>query len=176
MTGGMTGSGKSGTSTGSGSAVMNDTVPISLSPSSLTSLSDCSVVTSSLSWRMVATAFTVRVAPIPAFGTKRIEIEYTELLSVDDLQSYYSLPLKPSQYGEQAIAHLRIDVAITSGFPLSGLDVTGNQFPVAMDREPPTATAAPAQPAAAPAAIRRRYRLSIMIGLRLRAHLYCLIW
>ncbi len=88
------------------------------------------------------TAFTVRVAPIPAFGTKRIEIEYTELLSVDDLQSYYSLPLKPSQYGEQAIAHLRIDVAITSGFPLSGLDVKGNQFPVAMDREEPTAIAA----------------------------------
>ncbi|MBK6428438.1 MAG: hypothetical protein IPF82_20295 [Blastocatellia bacterium] len=88
------------------------------------------------------TAFTVRVAPIPAFGTKRIEMEYTELLSVDDLQSYYSLPLKPSQYGIQAIGHLRIDISIASGFPLSGLDVKGNQFPVAIDREEPTTIAA----------------------------------
>lgn len=88
------------------------------------------------------TAFTVRVAPIPAFGTKRIEIEYTEMLSVDDLQSYYSLPLKPSQYGEQAIGHLRMDIEILSGFPLSGFEVKGNQFPVAMDRDESMAVAA----------------------------------
>ena len=35
------------------------------------------------------TAFTVRVAPVPAFGTKRLELEYTELLPVDELQSFY---------------------------------------------------------------------------------------
>jgi len=81
------------------------------------------------------TAFTVKVAPIPAFGTKRIEIEYTELLSIDDLQSYYSFPLKPSQYGEQAIGHLRIDVELLSGFPLTGFNAKGGQFPVAIDRE-----------------------------------------
>lgn len=88
------------------------------------------------------TAFTVKVAPIPAYGTKRIEIEYTELLSVDDMQSYYSLPLKPSQYGEQLVAQLRIDLSILSGFPVSGLEVKGNQFPVAIDREEPNAIAA----------------------------------
>lgn len=88
------------------------------------------------------TAFTVRVAPIPAFGTKRIELEYTEVLSVDDLQSYYSLPLKPSQYGVQHIGHLRIDLLVTSGFPVSGLSVKGNQFPVAVDREEPGAIGA----------------------------------
>src|SRR6266404_5899770 len=36
------------------------------------------------------TAFTVQVAPIPAYGTKRLELEYTELLSVDNLESYLS--------------------------------------------------------------------------------------
>jgi Ca-activated chloride channel family protein len=81
------------------------------------------------------TAFTVKVAPVPAYGTKRLEIEYTELLPVDEMQSYYSLPLKPSEYGEQEIGHLRIDVLVLSGFPLTGLDVRGNQFPVAVDRD-----------------------------------------
>jgi len=39
--------------------------------------------------------------PIPAFGTKRLELEYTEALSVDSLQTRYSFPFKPSEYGTQ---------------------------------------------------------------------------
>jgi Ca-activated chloride channel homolog len=81
------------------------------------------------------TAFTVRVAPVPAYGTKRIELEYTELLPVDGLQSYYSFPLKPSEYGEQKIGHLRIDVQILSGFALTPLVVQGSQYAVAVDRQ-----------------------------------------
>ncbi|HEX8088245.1 MAG TPA: VIT domain-containing protein, partial [Blastocatellia bacterium] len=45
------------------------------------------------------TAFTVEVSPIPAYGTKRLELEYSEMLSVDNLESYFSFPFKPSQYG-----------------------------------------------------------------------------
>jgi Ca-activated chloride channel family protein len=87
-------------------------------------------------------AFTVRVAPIPAYGTKRLEIEYTELLPVDDLQSYYALPLKPSDYGQQLVKHLRIDVELLSGFPLTGVASRGNQFPLAVTREEPNVYAA----------------------------------
>ena len=89
-----------------------------------------------------STAFTVRVAPIPAHGTKRLELEYTEILAVDDLQSYYSFPLKPSEYGEQSIGHLRIDVSVAAGFPLTSFESRGTQFPFAVDREEPTAVAA----------------------------------
>ncbi len=89
-----------------------------------------------------ATAFTVKIAPIPAYGTKRLELEYTELLSVDSLQSYYSLPLKPSQYGQQEIGHLRIDVLVLSGFQITGLEPRGNQFPLAFDRQEPNAVGA----------------------------------
>lgn len=82
-----------------------------------------------------ATAFTVQVAPVPAYGTKRLELEYTEMLPIDDLRSYYSFPLKPSEYGEQMIGHLRIDVRILSGFPIGDLESRGTQFPFTMDRE-----------------------------------------
>lgn len=87
------------------------------------------------------TAFTVRVAPVPAYGTKRIEIEYTELIPIDNLESYYSFPLKPSEYGVQNIRHLRLDVLVTSGFALSGFNVRGTQFPLAFDRQETNAIA-----------------------------------
>jgi Ca-activated chloride channel family protein len=40
-------------------------------------------------------AFSAKVFPIPAYGTKRVEIEYTEVLPVDNLTSHFTFPLKP---------------------------------------------------------------------------------
>src|ERR1041384_2311150 len=54
------------------------------------------------------TAFTVQITPIPAYGTKRLELEYTEALSVDNLESYFSFPFKPGDYGTQPVAHLSL--------------------------------------------------------------------
>jgi len=66
-------------------------------------------------------AFTVQIAPIPAYGTKRLELEYTELLSVDNLESYYSFPFKPSQYGAQSVGHLEIRLQLSSRVPITDL-------------------------------------------------------
>jgi Ca-activated chloride channel homolog len=66
-------------------------------------------------------AFTVQIAPIPAYGTKRLELEYTELLSVDNLESYYSFPFKPSQYGAQSVGHLEIRLQMNSRVPMTDL-------------------------------------------------------
>nr|MDQ3009689.1 VWA domain-containing protein [Acidobacteriota bacterium] len=43
-----------------------------------------------------ASAFSAKVFPIPAYGSKRIELEYTEMLQVENLTSRFSFPLKPS--------------------------------------------------------------------------------
>lgn len=67
------------------------------------------------------TAFTVQVAPIPAYGTKRLELEYTELLSVDSLESYFSFPFKPSEYGTQSVGHLEIRLQMTSRVAMTDL-------------------------------------------------------
>jgi Ca-activated chloride channel family protein len=80
------------------------------------------------------TAFKVRVAPVPANGTKRLELEYTEVLALDELEAVYSFPLKPSEYGQQSIGHLRIDVTINSGFPLTEVLSRGAQFKLAQER------------------------------------------
>src|SRR5262249_23067905 len=76
------------------------------------------------------TAFTVKVAPIPAYGTKRVEMEYTELLRVENLESYYSFPLKPSQYGTQMVGRLEVRLQIASKFPLTDLKFANNTYPM----------------------------------------------
>lgn len=76
------------------------------------------------------TAFTVKVAPIPAYGTKRLELEYTEALPVDNLESYYSFPFKPNQYGAQTVGHLQVRLMILSKFPMSDLNVKSKVYPL----------------------------------------------
>lgn len=77
-----------------------------------------------------ATAFTVRLVPIPAYGTKRVELEYVEAVPVAGLRSFFSLPFKPSQYGQQVVGSLSIRVDITSGFPLVGFRQRDTAYPL----------------------------------------------
>ncbi len=77
-----------------------------------------------------ATAFTVRLVPIPAFGTKRVELEYVEPVPVAGLRSFFSLPLKPSQYGVQSAGSLAIRAEVTSGFPLLAFKQRDTAYPL----------------------------------------------
>jgi Ca-activated chloride channel family protein len=74
------------------------------------------------------TAFTVKVAPIPAYGTKRLELEYTELLRVENLESYYSFPFKPSQYGTQTAGRLSISLLLASKFAMTDLNFRSKTY------------------------------------------------
>ena len=46
--------------------------------------------------------FSARIVPIPAYGTKRLEIEYHESIPVENLKSYFAIPLRPDAYSAQA--------------------------------------------------------------------------
>lgn len=76
-----------------------------------------------------ATAFTVQITPIPAYGTKRLELEYSEVLRVDNLESYFSFPFKPSEYGTQTVGHLEIRLQIASRFPMTDLNLKSKAYP-----------------------------------------------
>ncbi|HVF91375.1 MAG TPA: VIT domain-containing protein [Blastocatellia bacterium] len=84
-----------------------------------------------------STAFTVEVAPIPAYGTKRLELEYTELLRVDNLESYFSFPFKPSEYGIQTVGHLDLRLQVASRFPLTDLIVRSKTYPLSFIENSP---------------------------------------
>ena len=62
--------------------------------------------------------FSARVAPIPAFGTKRIEIEYQERLAVEQAEGYFSIPLRPDVYGEQTARRFSITLDLKSAHAL----------------------------------------------------------
>src|SRR5438045_5215155 len=74
------------------------------------------------------TAFTVKITPIPAYGTKRLELEYTEALPVDNLESHFSFPFKPSQYGAQTVNHLSLRLQIASKFAMSDLNLRSKNY------------------------------------------------
>jgi len=67
--------------------------------------------------------FSVRIVPIPAWGTKRLEIEYHQRIPVNARKSYFLLPLKPDAYAAQHVAHLAIHFELHSAAPLKDFSV-----------------------------------------------------
>lgn len=72
--------------------------------------------------------FTVMVYPIPAHGTKRIELTYTAELPVQSLRSQFTLPLKPSLYSEQTAGRFQLDFDFRSSQPITGFQQRGSSL------------------------------------------------
>jgi Ca-activated chloride channel homolog len=63
--------------------------------------------------------FTARVAPVPAYGTKRIEIEYQERLPLEQGEAFFAIPLHPDVYRAQSAGRLSIRFNLTSAHAMS---------------------------------------------------------
>jgi Ca-activated chloride channel family protein len=83
------------------------------------------------------TAFSARVFPIPARGTKRVELEYTETLPVDGLTSHFSFPLKPAFGDAQRAGELNLHVHVLSDYPVSAPEFKAAAYPVRTIRSDP---------------------------------------
>jgi Ca-activated chloride channel family protein len=81
------------------------------------------------------TAFSAKVTPIPGYGFKRIEIEYHERLSVEDLVSRFALPLRPDAYQEQTAGRFDLRMEVISQYPLMGFRVVGSQYPLEISEQ-----------------------------------------
>ncbi|MCA1592094.1 MAG: VIT and VWA domain-containing protein [Acidobacteria bacterium] len=66
-----------------------------------------------------SSAFSAKVFPIPAFGTKRVEMEYTEMLPVEGLTSRFSFPLKPAFGEAQHVGEFNLHVRVISDSPFT---------------------------------------------------------
>lgn len=75
-------------------------------------------------------AFSAKVFPIPAYGTKRIEMEYTEVLPVESLTSHFTFPLKPSFGDPQRVAEFTLHVHVLSDYPISRLVPGTDGYPL----------------------------------------------
>ena len=61
--------------------------------------------------------FSCRVFPIPAFGTKRIELTYTQVLPVESEKLYFYFPSKPTQHEAQRAGRFAFHLSFNSDAP-----------------------------------------------------------
>jgi Ca-activated chloride channel family protein len=81
--------------------------------------------------------FSARIVPIPAWGTKRLEIEYHESIPVENLKSYFAIPLRPDAYQAQAATHLRINFELHSAHAIHNFQAPAKTFPLQLDQNTP---------------------------------------
>jgi Ca-activated chloride channel family protein len=82
-------------------------------------------------------AFSARIVPIPAYGAKRVEMEYHETIPVEDLRSMFAIPLRPDAYQAQQAGLLHIDFELHSSHTLSGFEVSSKVYPLRIERQTP---------------------------------------
>jgi Ca-activated chloride channel family protein len=73
--------------------------------------------------------FSAHIVPIPAYGTKRLEIEYHQHIAVAAHKSFFLLPLKPDAYASQTVQNLSIHFELHSAGRLKDFAVQGHLLP-----------------------------------------------
>jgi len=81
--------------------------------------------------------FTARVTPIPAYGTKRVEIEYHERVPVEQFESVLAIPLRPDAYQAQVAGRLDINLTILSERPIGRFEGIAKAYPLKIDEQSP---------------------------------------
>ena len=84
-----------------------------------------------------SSVFSARIVPIPAFGTKRLEIEYHESIPVENLKSYFAIPLRPDAYQAQAAGHFRINFELRTAHAIRNFQAPAKTFPLQLDQNTP---------------------------------------
>ena len=74
--------------------------------------------------------FTAKISPVPAFGTKRVELEYHQHLRVDNFAQSFVLPLTPANGQQQAVANLHIHFELHSTTAVNNLQFAAKSFPL----------------------------------------------
>jgi Ca-activated chloride channel homolog len=78
--------------------------------------------------------FSARIVPIPAYGTKRLEFEYHEAIPVENLKSYFAIPLRPDAYQAQAARHLTINYELRSAHAITNFQAVAKTFPMQIEQ------------------------------------------
>lgn len=82
-----------------------------------------------------SSVFSAKIVPIPAWGTKRLEMEYHQRIPLDNRKSYFLLPLKPDAYASQKVAHLSIHFELHSAAPIKDFTLPAKQWALKIDRQ-----------------------------------------
>jgi Ca-activated chloride channel family protein len=76
--------------------------------------------------------FTAKIVPIPAYGTKRLELEYHQRLTVNNFTQLFVLPLKPDAYEKQIAGRFSIRFEVKSSHAVQDFELLSKLFPLSM--------------------------------------------
>jgi Ca-activated chloride channel family protein len=74
--------------------------------------------------------FSAKVVPIPAWGTKRLELEYHQKLAVNDWKQVFVLPLKPDAYQQQKAGHFELRFELRSAHGVQDFQMASKLYPL----------------------------------------------
>ena len=81
--------------------------------------------------------FTAKITPIPAYGTKRLELEYHQRIAAADFAQFFSLGLKPEAGQKQSADHFKLHFALHSAHAFSGFAAPSKLFPLKLTTNDP---------------------------------------
>jgi Ca-activated chloride channel family protein len=81
--------------------------------------------------------FSARIVPIIPFGTKRLEFEYHESIPVENLKSYFAIPLRPDAYQAQVARLLSIHYELHSAHAITNFQAAAKSFPLQIEQNSP---------------------------------------
>jgi Ca-activated chloride channel family protein len=74
--------------------------------------------------------FTAHIVPIQPYGTKRLEIEYHQSVPVENLKSYFLLPLHPDAYQAQTAGRVHVHFELRSAQAIKNFSQQDKLFPL----------------------------------------------
>jgi Ca-activated chloride channel family protein len=80
--------------------------------------------------------FSAKIVPIPAYGTKRLELEYHQRIDATAFRQAFILPLKPDAAGEQKVHKFHAHVTLHSAHALTDLKL-GAAYPLKIKQQDP---------------------------------------
>ncbi len=81
--------------------------------------------------------FTARIVPIPAYGTKRLELEYHQRLTATDFKQFFALPLKPDAAQKQSAGTFKLHFLLRSAHPFQDLQTASKLYPLRLTAPDP---------------------------------------
>jgi len=81
--------------------------------------------------------FTAKIVPIPAYGTKRLEIEYHQRLATSAFKQSFILSLKPDARQQQTVGNFTLHFVLRSAQPLQDFTAPSTRFPLTLTTNDP---------------------------------------
>ncbi len=86
--------------------------------------------------------FTAKIVPIPAYGTKRLELEYHQRITASEFKQFFALPLRPDANQHQSARHFKLQFELHSAHAVEDFQAASKLYPLTVTAKEPDHVAA----------------------------------